>query len=46
MDALLNKYVLVFTALLEWNDVVRKFPWGVLVLIGGGFALADVCRVR
>ncbi|KAI0242775.1 Solute carrier family 13 member 5 [Lamellibrachia satsuma] len=31
-------------SLLEWSDVVSKFPWGVIILIGGGFALADVCR--
>ncbi|KAI0242774.1 Solute carrier family 13 member 5 [Lamellibrachia satsuma] len=33
------------SSLLEWSDVVSKFPWGVIILIGGGFALADVCKV-
>ncbi|KAK2174476.1 hypothetical protein NP493_799g03000 [Ridgeia piscesae] len=32
-------------SLLEWGSVVAKFPWGVLILIGGGFALANVCEV-
>ena len=27
--------------LLRWRDVERKMPWGILVLFGGGFALAD-----
>ncbi len=29
--------------LLDWNTAV-KIPWGVLVLLGGGFALADATR--
>ncbi|NXE55984.1 S13A5 protein, partial [Casuarius casuarius] len=27
--------------LLEWNVVQRKMPWSVVLLLGGGFALAD-----
>ncbi|XP_064379067.1 Na(+)/citrate cotransporter isoform X2 [Dromaius novaehollandiae] len=27
--------------LLEWNAVQRKMPWSVVLLLGGGFALAD-----
>jgi len=28
-------------AVLDWRQVRRKMPWGVLLLFGGGFALAD-----
>ena len=28
-------------ALLDWKDVTQKVPWGVLFLVGGGFALAE-----
>nr|XP_013817372.1 PREDICTED: solute carrier family 13 member 5 isoform X3 [Apteryx mantelli mantelli] len=27
--------------LLEWNVVQRKMPWSIVLLLGGGFALAD-----
>lgn len=29
--------------LLDW-DTAKKIPWGVLILLGGGFALADATR--
>ena len=32
--------------LLNWKIVHQKFPWSLLFLIGGGFALADACTVR
>ena len=31
--------------LLDWKAVHTKMSWGVLILLGGGFALADVCEV-
>jgi sodium-dependent dicarboxylate transporter 2/3/5 len=32
------------TRVLEWDEVSAIFPWGVIVLLGGGFALAEGCR--
>ncbi|XP_032901749.1 solute carrier family 13 member 5-like [Amblyraja radiata] len=30
--------------LLEWKEVQRKLPWNVVLLLGGGFALAKGCE--
>jgi sodium-dependent dicarboxylate transporter 2/3/5 len=30
--------------ILRWRDVQRGVPWGVLLLFGGGFAIADAVR--
>ena len=35
-----------YTALLTWQQVHAKLPWGVIILLGGGFALADVSEVN
>ncbi|XP_022093209.1 solute carrier family 13 member 5-like [Acanthaster planci] len=32
------------TPLLTWSIVQKKLPWNVVLLLGGGFALADGCR--
>lgn len=32
-------------SLLEWNSVQAKLAWGVILLRGGGFAMADVAAV-
>jgi len=31
--------------LLEWDVAQRKFPWGIILLMGGGFALAEGAKV-
>jgi len=32
-------------ALVRWEDVVHKVPWGLILLLGGGFALAENIKV-
>jgi len=31
-------------AILDWETVRKKMPWGILILFGGGFALASAIR--
>lgn len=33
-------------AMLDWQTVSTKLPWGPLLLLGGGFALAEGCEVN
>ncbi|XP_069135426.1 solute carrier family 13 member 2-like isoform X2 [Argopecten irradians] len=30
-----------YKPILNWQSTVQKIPWGVIILLGGGFALAD-----
>jgi len=32
-------------ALLDWGTVSTKMPWGPVILLGGGYALADGMQV-
>lgn len=32
--------------ILTWKKTVNKIPWGVIVLLGGGFAMASATSVR
>ena len=32
--------------LLDWETVQHKFPWTLIFLVGGGFALAEGSEVR
>jgi solute carrier family 13 (sodium-dependent dicarboxylate transporter), member 2/3/5 len=31
--------------LIDWDQAERKIPWGILLLFGGGFAMADAFKV-
>ena len=35
-----------YEKLLDWSTVNARLAWNVLLLMGGGFALADGCEVR
>jgi len=32
-------------SLLDWKTVHRDMQWGVILLLGGGFAIAEACKV-
>lgn len=32
-------------SILNWKTVEKKLPWGVILIFGGGFALAEGCNV-
>lgn len=31
--------------LLPWSVLQKRFPWGVIFVLGGGFALSDICKI-
>ena len=35
-----------FEFLLNWNNVIRRLPWNVILLFGGGLALAESTQVN
>ena len=40
-----EKDIVKVPALLEWDVVNQKMAWNVIILLGGGFALAEACKV-
>ncbi|KAK3579599.1 hypothetical protein CHS0354_035110, partial [Potamilus streckersoni] len=34
-----------FTPIMTWKTANEKVPWGIIVLLGGGFAIADASRI-
>ncbi|XP_036370494.1 solute carrier family 13 member 5-like isoform X2 [Octopus sinensis] len=34
-----------WTPILNWRTAEKKLPWGIVLVLGGGFAIADVSRV-
>ncbi|XP_014790417.2 uncharacterized protein LOC106883796 isoform X2 [Octopus bimaculoides] len=34
-----------WTPILNWKTIQNKLPWGIVLVMGGGFAIADVSRV-
>ena len=31
--------------LLDWDTVQQKLPWGIIILLGSGFAIAEAAEV-
>lgn len=38
-----NKETKQFEYLMDWETIEKKTPWGILLLFGGGFAIAGAC---
>lgn len=34
-----------YTPILTWEKAVHRIPWGIIILLGGGFALAEASKV-
>ena len=32
--------------ILTWDYLCKKFPWGLVLLMGSGFAMAEACKVK
>ena len=39
-----DEKIQISPALIDWNHVQQKFPWSILFLLGGGFAISDASK--
>ena len=39
----MNKVPESSPSLINWKTIETKLPWGVIILLGGGFAVSDAC---
>ena len=45
MFTLIRLILYPIVGLLDWKAIMSKTSWGVILLLGGGYALADVSKV-